>query len=404
MQVHKIHKKQARQLFLQAQGLLFPKQFGLGKEGILKALRQLSYIQIDSISVVRRAHHHTLWTRLPDYQAAVLGDLQAKERQILEYWSHAAAYLPMEDYRFCLPRMNAFASGERHWFKKDPKMMGYVLDRIKAEGALKARDFKRDDQQKSGQWWNWKPAKKALEQLFMEGKLMVSRRENFQKVYDLPERVLPSHIQTSTPTPKEYAHFLIDNAIRSFALTSLPEIVYLRKGIKKIVQTVLNELLEDKKIVAVQVEGIDHQLFYSTKQHLQNLPPTATTPKLVHLLSPFDNAIIQRKRIAQLFDFQYKIECYIPKNKRVNGYFSLPILWNTQFMGQVDAKAERKTATLHLRHLVFEKNSTSAQIANLIPFLAQKIRQFAHFNDCQHLVIERVTPVEYTNFAYELID
>ncbi|MEM7647038.1 MAG: crosslink repair DNA glycosylase YcaQ family protein, partial [Pseudomonadota bacterium] len=151
----------------------------------IQAIEHLGYVQIDTISVIERAHHHVMWTRCPEYQPEDLAQL-VQDRKVFEYWSHAASYLPMKDYRFTLPMKKRFRSQENSWFPKNPQLMKSVLKRIKEEGPLRSIDFKRERASKTNGWWDWKPTKKALERLFMEGKLEITRREGFQKVYDLP--------------------------------------------------------------------------------------------------------------------------------------------------------------------------------------------------------------------------
>lgn len=155
-------------------------------------IKKLSYIQIDSLNIVNRAHHHTLWNRVDNYDGEELNRL-LQEKKIFEYWFHAASYLPMDDYRFALVQMNTLKNGKNPYVRDvDTKDILYVLDKIKNEGALKARDFKSEAKKKDS-WWNWKPYKNALEKLFMEGDLMACRRDGMEKVYDLKSRVLPNN-------------------------------------------------------------------------------------------------------------------------------------------------------------------------------------------------------------------
>jgi len=158
-----------RRIALNQQGLLRAESFGRGKRAVLRAIERLGYVQIDTISVVERAHHHVLWTRVPNYSPRHLEQL-VSERKLFEYWYHAAAFLPMADYRFSLPRMRQL-NGERNWYKNgDRKLMLEILARIEVEGPLRARNFEDARTSNSG-WWDWKPAKQALEQLFMQGEL-----------------------------------------------------------------------------------------------------------------------------------------------------------------------------------------------------------------------------------------
>ncbi|MBL4673656.1 MAG: AlkZ family DNA glycosylase [Arenicella sp.] len=243
---------QARKLVLVSQGIHRETEFGVGYTGVVNTIELLSYVQIDTISVVERAHHHALWSRLKKYSPMLLNQAVA-ERDVFEYWSHAAAYLPMRDFRFSLPRKHAYLNGEQHWYHKNPKQMQYVKDRIAAEGELRVKDFDQQRSQSDHAWGGHKPAKMALEQLFMQGELMVSRRDGFQKVFDLSERVIPDSVDTSMPTEAEHLDHLIMRFLSSNGLGSSAEIAYLRKGFKPLIQKRCEELIEERLIVELVV-------------------------------------------------------------------------------------------------------------------------------------------------------
>lgn len=385
--IEKISLKQARRLALLRQGLLKKQPFGKGKQATLEAIQRLSYVQIDTISVINRTHHHVLWTRVPNYQKDLLHQLVAEKKQVFEYWSHAAAYLPIDDFRYSLPRKHALNTGENHWFDRDPKMMSWVLERITAEGPLQARDFKAPKDYQKTEMWSWKPAKIALEQLFMEGNLMIKERKGFQKVFDLTERVLPTHIDTRMPTPLELATYLALRTIDAQGLATQKEMGYLRKANrKKLLVEALQQLVEEGIILPVL---LDEQIYYSRPAYVEALP-IRLTQKQLHLLSPFDNSTIQRKRLKNLFDFDYQIECYVPAPKRKYGYFVLPILWGDEMVGRVDMKADRKQQVFYIKNLVFEPAAVIDD--ELLAALAAKLKALAQFNDCEKLVVERSEP------------
>lgn len=371
---------EARRMAVTAQGLHKASPFGAGKAAVQRCIEQLGYIQIDTISVINRSHHHAFWTRVPSYREAHL-DALLKERRILEYWSHAAAYLPMQDYRYCLPYMHAIASGEQHWRKPDPRAMARVLARIRDEGPLMARDFEHDGARGEHWGWNWKPAKIALEQLFIEGKLMASHRVGFQKVYDLPERVIPAGIDTTMPTDEEFHRYLIFSTLKAHGLAAEFEFSYLRKGRKAGVRQTLQDMLDAEEVIAITVEQLPGT-WYTTPANLEALAGTRVS-KNVHLLSPFDNAVIKRKRIQSLFDSQYQIECFVPAPKRQYGYYCLPILHGTEIVGRLDPKADRKNSNFIVRSLHLEKALPDPE--KFASALAQKLRQVAQFNDCDSI-------------------
>lgn len=363
---------------------------GRGNKAVLNAIEQLGYIQIDTISVVERAHHHTLWNRVKTYQPAQLASL-VDQKKVFEYWSHAAAYLPMRDYRYSLPRKHAIASGEKHWHLKDRKLTKLVLERIAQEGPLQAKDFEHQRSDKHTGWWDWKPAKRALEQLFIEGALMVVKRQGFQKIYDLTERVVPSGLDTSMPSAAEYHQHLITNYLTANGIGTPAQIGYLRKGMKPLIQRRCNEMLEDGQLIQVAVNQQD----YFALPGVEGLLARPLSRSKVKILSPFDNLLIQRKRTLELFGFDYQIECYVPAKKRQYGYFSLPLLWGQAFAGRLDAKIYRKTGVLQLINLNVETPKSAAFLRALAPALID----FLAFNQGREIKVLKVSGVGQVSSA-----
>ena len=287
----------------------------------------------------------------------------------------------MENYRFALPRMEGMKKLDNHWFKREPKVMKYVKDRITAEGPLMSKDFKPPKGKKTTGWWDWKPTKKALEILFQQGELMVVVRRKFQKVYDLRERVLPKGIDTSIPSKEEYVKHLALQTINSQGLAQAAEMVYLRRGLKTILPKVLNELLENEEIIELQVEGNDNR-YYSTNLLLNNLD-NPISDKKIRFLNPFDNTIIQRQRVKDLFGFDYKLECYVPSAKRIYGYYSLAVLFGDEFVAHLNVKAERKTSILRQNKLTFKENyKPTDEFWNKYEI---SLNQLAKFNQCSEI-------------------
>jgi uncharacterized protein YcaQ len=368
---------QARRLALRS---LAPE---LQSHSVPEVVRRLGYVQIDTIAVIERAHHHVLWTRLPTYEVSQLDRAQGEERQILEYWSHAAAYLPMEDYRFCLPRMAASRRRHAAWFRSHKPLTQHVLQRIRAEGPRRAADFEAEPGHRAGPWWDWKPAKLALEYLFHAGDLLVTYRRGFQKYFDLAERVLPSHVNTTKPTPLTYGRHLIRRTLECHGLATEQEITYLKSYARTAVRQAVQTMTEQGTLLPVTVEGLS-EVYFVQPDHLEQTltvsPDSAPTAAAVRLLSPFDNLVIQRKRLQQLFGFHYQIECYVPAAKRQYGYFCLPILWGERFVGRVDPKAHRSTGRLEV--LSFSVDSELRGNADFWTAFSQALQTFATFNGC----------------------
>jgi len=373
----RISAEQARQMVLHAQGL-----DGV-RESTIDIIKRLSYIQIDTISVTARAHHHVIFSRNPDYQPADLEQLVQKG-EVFEYWSHAAAFLPMDDYRFSLFPKGQILKNDKFWWEKDKKVMRQVMSRIKKEGALQSKDFVH--KKNSNGWFEWKPAKIALQILFMEGRLMICSRQNFQKVFDLTERVLPEGLDTRKPTEKGFYTYLTDRAISAQGLATAQEIGYLRKASGPSIQRVLKEKLRKKELVQVEVEGVD-EVYFTRPEYLDREPNLLQNQ--LYILNPFDNMVIQRKRMTDLFQFDYQIECYVPGPKRKHGYYTLPILYNGQFAARLDAKAERKEGVLSVMHIWLEEGFQADAL--FVEILCQKLNDFAKFCGCDKAVLQNAS-------------
>jgi len=371
--MQKINLKTARQFIIS-------NQFDSEKKSTHEIIQHLGYIQIDTISVIQRTHHHVLWTRNPNYELEELPQL-LKEKKIFDYWAHAASYLPIEDYRYSLIRKSQVGEGNGFWYKRDPKLMKYILDRIKAEGALMSRDFKKE-KIKSDTPWMKSPISQVLMQLFMEGKIMISERQNFQKKFDLPERVLPNNIITKMPTEEEYFKYLITRDLRAHGLMKARAFGYLLKIDRKRLKLLLGEMVKEGELEAIEIKERVGDTYYALTKSLDKFS-NKKIKKELHILSPFDNLIIQRQRLKELFDFEYLLECYVPAAKRKVGYFSLPILYGTEFVGQIDLKADRKKKILLVKNLVWENEKKKSD--SFFKILNKKINALMHFNNCEKI-------------------
>ena len=402
-----IPKNMARSLAVKTQLLDNDAKIDSGKNGILQIVDQLGYIQIDTISIIQRSHHHTLWTRHADYREELLDELQSKDRTIFEYWGHAMSYLPMSDYRFALPKMKKFRNPSSPWVKHQSAKCGHllkpVLDRIRDEGPLGAKDFAPPPGRKGGTWWDWKPAKVALELLFWRGELMISKREKFQKVYDLTERVIPNHIDTSLPTEEELGGFLVNRALQAMGIASEKDVRRflqaesardsdMQIASNEAISRSLNNLIEAGQVIQVSLKGDNSLLYYMHSTNKDNVNSAKTKNSNVYLLSPFDNLIIQRDRLKRIFDFDYALECYLPPAKRSFGYFTLPILWGHNFVGKIDPKADRKNKTLVINNLLVGQSVVDSE--DFLSSLAKSIAEFTRFNQCESVKIVKLSPAK----------
>ncbi len=380
-----IAASQWRQLALSRQGLTSKQPFGLGVDGTLQTIKHLGYVQVDTLSVVERAHHHVLWNRVPDYHLNHLNQL-VSDKHIFEYWYHAASYLPMRDYRFALPNMLSIRNGEnRYYTKVDKGLMKEILARIQGEGPLRLRDLKTDNK-KHGKWWDMAPCRRALEVLFMQGEVMVCKRNGMEKVFDLTQRCLPDDINLNMPTPSEYAAYLFDTTLRAHGIFTWKQLVHLKTG--KTMRDAMSEVLHERLEAGI-ITAINHSDLPNTYISTQTLEQSPIQKDSLKILSPFDNVVIHRDRLSALFGFDYTIECYVPKNKRIFGYFCLPILYGDTFAGRIDCKVHRTEQRFEVISLHIEDKPLDRD--HFIPALMDALQKFADFNQCPKLDAKVVT-------------
>ncbi len=339
-----VARSKLRRIALAKQGLAHRNPFGRGRAATLRAIHHLGYVQIDTIAVVVRAHNHTLRTRVANFEPHHI-DRLFEERSIFEYRFPVAAFRPMADYRFALAHIRAMQA--RQISSEDLRAMKRVLDRVRAEGPLKSRDFEDPRSSRKG-WWDWKPAKRALERLFYRGELMISAREDFQKSYDLTERVLPSSVDASEPTLEESAKHLIDNTLRAHGIATLKS--FAREGrltpLRGSIKAEIERRTAEGELRRFTMN--DGSPWWGETEALDSRAPRAGR---IALLSPFDNLVIQRERIRELFGFDFMIECYVPEAKRRFGYFCLPILHCDRLIGRMDCKSHRDQKRFQVKSL-----------------------------------------------------
>jgi len=380
-----------RRIALAAQGLLQAQPYGQSLAGARKAINHIGYVQIDSISVVERAHHHVLYSRVPKFKPEMLNQILL-DRDIFEYWSHAAAFLPIADFRFSLFYKQAIKSGQVHWYKNpDRKLMDELLARIRSDGPIRSRDLETNAKKRAG-WWDWKPAKKALEQLYMQGDLMVCDRQGFQKTYDLTERVLPSHINASMPSMAEFTEHIVDQQLRCHGFASLKGMTYLRRNteLRKAVKNLVNERVAQHSLEEIRIN--DGEVYVIEKGALETPLPRLNNRLLI--LSPFDNSVIQRERLKEIFHYDYKIECYVPAAKRQYGYFCLPLLYRDEFIGRIDCKVHRKKRHLEIKSLHWEEHDFDKDA--VIAAFVDAVKQFCFFQQCDSVSLVDVYPKHLT--------
>lgn len=373
---------QARQIILHASGLSKRAQFGKGKEGVYKVIAHLGFVQIDTNYVVERAHHHALAARVPDYRSEWMDELLSEGR-IFEFWTYATGYIPMQHFRYSLPMKERFAARRAERSPAEINLMKKILDRIGREGPLMARDFENDRVTKSSGWWDWRPSKVALEQLHMEGSLMVTRKDNFQKVYDLPENSLHGDVDTAMPSPEEYTQHVIRRSLKALGIAYAKEIAYTTRFVKSNVKEELQKMVKAGEVSEVAIKGLEGASLYMLSEYKRR---KITLSGDAFILSPFDVLNVFRHRLKDFFDFDYQVECFVPQAKRKYGYFALPVLIGDTFVARMDSKADRKQRVLTIHYLYFEPvKITKTAVAKL----TKAIRDFAAFNQCDRIIITK---------------
>ena len=382
----------ARRALLAAQGLTAaPGARAATPAGLLAAIRRMHSLQIDTISVVARSPYLVLWSRVGDYDPAALEGLLAGHR-IFEYWSHAACFLHADDwpaYRSVMLHGRPSHPWRATWMANHRELVTAVLDRVRTEGPLRSADFERPDH-KSGGWWDWKEEKIALELLFDRGDLTVTRRDRFQRVYDLPERVFPDWSDASIPTLDEAHAALIRGAVRALGIAR-PEWVqnYLyTTWMKRVrVRTLMQQLAADGELLTCSVEGWKEPGYvHPENAALVESAATGRRPRTrTAILSPFDPVTWDRARASELFGFDYRIECYTPAPKRQYGYFTLPILHGDALVGRLDPKAHRKLGVFEVKALHLEPGTQIT--AALVDGLRDTLRRMAAWHGTPEVVV-----------------
>jgi uncharacterized protein YcaQ len=374
--------QEARKIVLHAAGLHKRAAFGKGREAVYKCIDHLGFIQIDTNYVVERPHHQQLYTRIPDYKPEWLNELQTDGR-IFEYVTYASGYLPMHDYRFTLPVKEGFLAKRADLPAPEINMLQKVLDRVSRDGPLRACDFESDRAHISTGWWDWRPSKLALERLYLDGRLMTTHQDDFQKLFDLPQNLILTDTDTTMPSPEEYARHIIRRVLKGLGIAFLKDIGFRTRYIKNDVKTQLQKLIESGEVIEVAIEGVKTPSLYMLSSYKRKkIELTGDT----FIISPFDMLNVLRHRLRSFFDFDYQVECFVPEAKRKYGYFSHPILVGDTFVARMDAKADRKNRVLNINNLHFEPGKKTMA---MLDKLSTAIEDFARFNQCHSIVISR---------------
>ncbi len=324
-------------------------------------LARVGLLQIDSVNVLARAHYLPAFSRLGAYETERLDRLsQRAPRRLFEYWGHEASLLPVELHpllRWRMARAESLAwGGMRRIQSERPDLVAAVLAEVRERGPLAASELSEARPRRSGPWWDWSDSKRALEWLFWSGELTSARRRRFERLYDVPERVIPRPIlETATPAPADAQRELLRIASRSLGVAAERDLRdYFRLPTAETKERIA-ELLEAGELLEVDVEGWGRTPGY--------LARGARIPRRIDaaaLIGPFDSLIWERSRVERIFGFRYRLEIYVPEPKRVHGYYVLPFLLGDRLVARVDLKSDRAAGVLRVRRLHLEPGAPDA--------------------------------------------
>jgi hypothetical protein len=373
-------------------------------DSLYQVVDRIGCVQIDTLHMVRRSHYLTLWSRAgsykpEDFDALIFGP----ERRLFEGWEHAATIIPLAEYRYQMPRQRNMrersSNGYTGWLTKQVQedVIPQVLERIRREGALKVSNFESDGH-KGGTWWNWRPAKVALEYLYAFGELMISDRVKFQRLYDLTERILPKWVDVSEPTVEERDRFWVERGAKALGVCTARQagdytwmkVTQSRPAVEALIKDGVLLPITGELANGEAEELIIHRDNLSLLEQAADgvLQAGRTT-----FLSPFDSLFWAACRDEMFWGFHKVLECYIPAPKRIYGYFCLPILHKDRLVGRFDPKLERKTGILILRALYLEPRVKPTE--ELVRDVATAMRDFMKFHEANELVIERSEPAAF---------
>jgi uncharacterized protein YcaQ len=346
-------------------------------QALAEIVRRLGVVQIDSVNVLVRSHYLPIFSRRGSYKSSLLERAAYDQRLLFEYWGHEASLLPIESYPLFRWRMDDARNGVGTWkgLKRyattHQELVKGALDQLHERGPLGASELV-DGGKSEGAWWGWSQGKQIMEWLFWSGIVTTTKRRNFERIYDLTERVLPEAIQKLRVPPRDEAQReLMMIGSRAMGVATARDLRdYFRLPAKDAAARLL-ELVEEGRLVPVSVEGWKHQGYLHNEA---KVPRATKVAELAALLSPFDSLIWERQRTERLFDFHFRLEIYTPSHKRLHGYYVLPLLMGDCIVGRVDLKSDRPRGVLQVKGGSVEPG---VELQAVVPVLARELGELA---------------------------
>ena len=383
----RIPLRTARRIALAAQGFADPLPTGtVDRRHLRRVVGRTNLLQIDSVNVFQRAHYLPAFSRLGPYPTALLDDMAFRHRELFEYWGHEASLLPMSLHPLLRWRMERARNLEEGWggplrvMRDKPEFVAEVLRLVQELGPVSAGDLREGERRERGTWWSWDDEKIALEYLFWSGQVTTASRRGFERLYDVPERVVPlAVLDAPTPPREEAQRELVRLSARAHGVATEKDLRdYFRLDVAD-ARTAVASLVESGELLPVAVEGWTQQAY---------LWPGAAVPRRIRrsaLLSPFDPVVWERARASRLFGFDYRIEIYVPAPKRVYGYYVLPFLHDERIAARVDLKSDRQARVLRVMASWLEPGGDAVEVATA---LAGELRRAADWQGLGEVVIE----------------
>ena len=380
--------RQARRVALAAQGFTRARPTApVNARGLRRLLDHTQLLQIDSVNVLQRAHYLPGWSRLGAYPTATLDAMAYRRRELFEYWGHEASLMPVELQPLMRWRMRRAADGEGTWkgvarvAREHPSFVEHVLSLVRDGGPLTAGEIAQEERRSKVDWgWNWSLEKTALEYLFWSGRVATKERRNFERAYDIPERVIPADVLAlPTPSEEEAHRELLVRAARACGVGTASDLADYFRIRNPLARPRIAELVEDGRLIEVEVHGWRHPGY---------APVDLVVPrKSAHraLLAPFDPLVWERDRTERLFGFRYRIEIYVPAPKRVYGYYVLPFLLGDALVARVDLKSDRQAGVLRVQGAFAEVGAPPETVAEL----AAELRDMADWLGLSGVAVSR---------------
>ncbi len=399
--------KDARALVVNAQGLAAKPSRADKQNGPLGVIDRLSLLQLDSVNVFERAHYMPVFSRIGAYDKSILDDASrpltetGQQAKLMEYWAHEAAWVKTEDLPLHRFRMDWYRYGtdDRRYSRRGwelvqtqhGKLLQWIRDELTTRGPLTISEIEHDQNKRKGAWWGWSDVKMILEQMFLVGEVVSAGRDKFSRRYALPEQVLTGDTLARMFDPKpdydQILRTLIERAAKAEGVATIKDLAdFVRLKIDRVSPRV-QELVDSGVLVPMEVEGFKDLAYMHRDWQSAAAQQELAKAKHVTLLSPFDPLTRNRDRAIRLFNFDYKIEIYVPEPKRVYGYYTLPLLQNGNLVGRIDLKSERKTSQLLVQSAWHELDVKPSAVEGLANDLSEHLKTVATWQGLSSTVI-----------------